>query len=242
MKKTILYLHGKGGNACEVEQYAKNCPDFYLHGVDYQGSLPWLVQEQIVSDYRILRREYDSVILLANSIGAYFAMHALQNCDIQKALLISPILDMEQLILDMMGWAKVSEQELAQKGEIPTDFGETLSWKYLCFVREHPIDWKVPTEILYAEHDHLTSLQTVTRFAETHNAHLTILEGDAAGTGVRPVKAVCQSPRKPLSFPSDFRLHNPKFPCFFLFMQIFFGKEIGLLGTLVANTTVPPRH
>ena len=30
---------------------------------------------------------------------------------------------------------------------------------------------------LYAEHDHLTSLQTVTRFAETHNAHLTILEG-----------------------------------------------------------------
>ena len=177
MKKAILYLHGKGGNACEVEQYAKNCPDFYLHGVDYQGSLPWLVQEQIVSDYRILRREYDSVILLANSIGAYFAMHALQNCDIQKALLISPILDMEQLILDMMGWAKVSEQELAQKGAIPTDFGETLSWKYLCFVREHPIDWKVPTEILYAEHDHLTSLQTVTRFAETHNAHLTRLEG-----------------------------------------------------------------
>lgn len=116
MKKAILYLHGKGGSACEVEQYAKNCPDFYLHGVDYQGSLPWLVQEQIVSDYRILRREYDSVILLANSIGAYFAMHTLQNCDIQKALLISPILDMEQLILDMMGWAKVSEQELAQKG------------------------------------------------------------------------------------------------------------------------------
>ena len=60
MKKAILYLHGKGGNACEVEQYAKNCPDFYLHGVDYQGSLPWLVQEQIVSDYRILRREYRS--------------------------------------------------------------------------------------------------------------------------------------------------------------------------------------
>ena len=108
MKKSILYMNGKGGNAGEVMQYAKNCPDFYLHGVDYQGSLPWLVQEQIVSDYRILRREYDSVILLANSIGAYFAMHTLQNCDIQKALLISPILDMELLILDMMGWAKVS--------------------------------------------------------------------------------------------------------------------------------------
>lgn len=177
MKKAILYLHGKGGSAREVEQYAQNCPDFHLHGVDYRESLPWLVQEQILSDYYDLRREYDSITLLANSIGAYFAMHTLQNCDIKKALLISPILDMEQLILDMMGWAKVSEQELAQKGEILTDFGETLSWEYLCFVREHPIDWRVPTEILYAEHDHLTSLQTVTHFADTHNAHLTILEG-----------------------------------------------------------------
>ena len=83
-EKAILYLHGKGGNACEVEQYAKNCPDFYLHGVDYQGSLPWLVQEQIVSDYRILRREYDSVILLANSIGAYFAMHACKTATSKK--------------------------------------------------------------------------------------------------------------------------------------------------------------
>lgn len=29
--------------------------------------------------------------------------------------------------------------ELCEKREIPTDFGETLSWKYLCFVRENPI-------------------------------------------------------------------------------------------------------
>lgn len=177
MKKAILYLHGKGGNAGEVMQYAKNCPDFYLHGVDYQEALPWIAQEAILSDYRALRKDYDCIVLLANSIGAYLAMHALQNCDIQKALLISPVLDMERLILDMMSWAKVSEQELAQKGEIPTDFGETLSWKYLCFVREHPIDWKTPTEILYAEQDHLTSLQTVTRFVDSHNARLTTLEG-----------------------------------------------------------------
>ena len=156
----------------------KNCPDFYLHGVDYQGSLPWLVQEQIVSDYRILRREYDSVILLANSIGAYFAMHTPAKLRHPKspADFSHPGYGAADSGHDGLGKG-VRAGELAQKGEIPTDFGETLSWKYLCFVREHPIDWKVPTEILYAEHDHLTSLQTVTRFAETHNAHLTILEG-----------------------------------------------------------------
>ncbi len=126
----------------------------------------------------------------------------------------------------MMGWAKkVSEQELAQKGEIPTDFGETLSWKYLCFVREHPIDWKVPTEILYAEHDHFdlaanghplcrdpqrTPDHTGRRRALVPHRKPACLFGplDAAGTGVRPIKAVCQSPRKRLHFLPVFRLHN----------------------------------
>lgn len=41
------------------------------------------------------------------------------------------------------------------KKAISTAFGETLSWEYLCFVRENPITWKVPTEILYAEKDNL---------------------------------------------------------------------------------------
>ena len=103
-------------------------------------------------------------------------MHSLQKCKIEKALFISPILDMEQLILDMMKWANISEKELAEKGEIPTDFGETLSWDYLCFVRRNPIIWNVETEILYAEHDNLTSRKTVDKFVNSHDAHLTIMK------------------------------------------------------------------
>lgn len=81
---------------------------------------------------------------------------------------------MEQLILDMMKWANISEKELAEKGEIQTDFGEVLSWEYLCFVRENSIIWNVETEILYAEHDNLTSQKTVDEFANSHDAHFTI--------------------------------------------------------------------
>jgi len=95
--------------------------------------------------------------VLANSIGACFAMHTLQDCNIEKALFISPVLDMERLILDMMSWAKVTEKELCAKGEIATDFGETLSWRYLCFVRDNPVKWAVPTEILYGERGTLIS-------------------------------------------------------------------------------------
>lgn len=176
MKKAMLYLHGKGGSALEAELYGKNCPGFDMIGVDYRGDLPWLVQPQIQSAYDEARRQYGSIYLLANSIGAYFAMHALQNCRIEKALFISPVLDMERLILDMMGWAAVSEADLRERGEIPTDFGETLSWDYLCFVRRHPITWNVPTEILYAGNDHLISRRTAEEFAVRHNARLTVME------------------------------------------------------------------
>ena len=48
----------------------------------------------------------------------------------------------DRLIVDMMSWANVSEKELSERKEIPTDFGETLSWEYLCFVRANPINWK----------------------------------------------------------------------------------------------------
>ena len=84
---------------------------------------------------------------------------------------------MEKLIENMMLWANVTEQELAEKLEIPTDSGETLSWKYLCYVREHPISWCVPTRILYGEHDNLTSLETILAFAEKTGAALTVMPG-----------------------------------------------------------------
>ena len=176
MKRAILYIHGKGGSCTEAEQYRKNCKGFELTGVDYDGDFPWTAQNQIQRAYDGARAKFDRIWILANSIGAYFAMHTLQNCDIERALMISPVLDMERLILDMMGWAKVSEAELRERGEIPTDFGETLSWKYLSFVREHPIRWNIPTSILYAGKDHLISRQTVDQFVERHHADLTVME------------------------------------------------------------------
>lgn len=176
LKKAILYIHGKGGSYLEAEQYKKNCSDCDIIGIDYNGDFPWIVQNQMKAVYDEIHKKYDHILIIANSIGAYFAMHTLQNCQIEKALFISPILDMEKLILDMMRWANVLEKDLCEKGEIPTDFGETLSWKYLCYVRENPIEWNIPTEILYAGKDNLTSRETVERFVECHSANLTIME------------------------------------------------------------------
>ena len=80
-------------------------------------------------------------------------------------------MNMEKLIKDMMMWTNVTEDELREKGEIETTFGETLSWKYLCYVREHPAQWTIPTHILYGEKDNLTSYETVSEFVNQSNTN-----------------------------------------------------------------------
>lgn len=176
MNKAVLYIHGKGGSYMEAAQYRESCRGADIIGVDYEVDYPWAVEDKIMEAYTDIAKKYDLVYVLANSIGAYFAMHVLQDCKIEKALFISPILDMEKLIFTMMSWANVTEQELCEKSEIPTSFGETLSWEYLCFVREHPIVWNIPTKILYAGQDALTSRETVDKFIDSHNAELTVME------------------------------------------------------------------
>lgn len=93
-------------------------------------------KQNFKKEFDALAAKYDRVIIIANSIGAYFAMNALGDRKIAKALFISPIVDMEKLITDMMLWANMTEVELCECGEIPTDFGETLSWEYLSYVRK----------------------------------------------------------------------------------------------------------
>lgn len=175
MKKAIIYVHGKGGSALEVERFKKNCPDFDMFGVDYREYLPWVVEKQIRDVYQKLDSQYDQILILANSIGAYFSMLALQDLPIQKALFISPILNMEKSITDTLQTNNLTETDLKERQEI-TLGRKNLSWKYLQFVREHPIDWQVETEILYGENDDHTSKAVLEDFIESHNAHVTIME------------------------------------------------------------------
>ena len=102
-------------------------------------------------------------------------MSSLDKSLVDEAFFISPVVNMENLIGNMMMWANVTEQELKQRLEIPTEFGETLSWNYLTYVREHPLFWPIPTRILYGEHDNLTSLETMSIFAKQVGAELTVM-------------------------------------------------------------------
>ena len=178
MKNVTVYVHGRGGSANEAKYYRKFFNDnFDIIGFDYKSEKPWDTKIEFINYFDSIIPRYNKTILIANSIGAYFSMISLANKKIEKAMLISPIVDMERLILDMMLWANVSEEELSIKKEIETSFGETLSWEYLSYVRENPISWNIPTEILYGKKDNMTSVSTMIDFSKKINANITIMSG-----------------------------------------------------------------
>ena len=172
-----LYVHGKGGSAAEAERFKPLFPDREVVGLDYKTFTPWETGKEIYKAVSELRSRCADVILIANSIGAFFSLNAGIDALIKKAYFISPVVDMERLILDMMAWAGVTEAELEAEGVIKTSFGEELSWEYLRYVREHHVEWNAPTAILYGGGDELVAFETVAAFAEKHGAKLTVMDG-----------------------------------------------------------------
>ena len=175
-KKAVIYIHGKGGDAGEAEHYKKFFPECEVIGFDYTSQTPWEAKKEYTDFFKNIGRDYASIILIANSIGAFFAMNALKNEQIEKAYFISPIVNMEQLIINMMQWAGITEADLKEQVIIETAFGETLSWEYLSWIRKHPVSWSVPTSILYGSADNLQSIDIINAFAAANGADITVME------------------------------------------------------------------
>ena len=176
MKNVVIYIHGKYGVAEEAEHYKKFFNEADIIGFEYTSEYPWDFQKEFSKFFDDICTKYKKISIIANSIGAYFTMISLGNKDIEKAFFISPIVDMEKLITDMMVSENITKEELYKKKEIKTSFGETLSWKYLTFVRENPIEWNVLTYILYGKKDNMTSYETILNFTFKSRANLTIMK------------------------------------------------------------------
>ena len=172
----VLYIHGKGGSAAESGHYRPLFPGCEVEGIEYRGTTPREAGAEIRAAVEERAGRYASILLIANSIGAYFSMCAGIGGTISKAYFISPIVDLERLILDLMRRDGVTEERLRAEGRIRSSFGEELSWDVLCDIRDHPPQWDVPTAILYGGRDALTDRETVARFAAAHNARLTVIE------------------------------------------------------------------
>ena len=177
MKNVVIYIHGKYGTVEEAEYYKKFFNEADIIGFEYTSEYPWDFQKEFSNFINNIYTKYKKISIIANSIGAYFTMLSLTNKNIEKAFFISPIVDMEKLITDMMFLENITEEELYKKKKIKTSFGETVSWDYLTFARKNPIEWNIPTYILYGENDDLTSYETILNFTNKSKANLTIMKG-----------------------------------------------------------------
>ena len=175
MKNVVIYIHGKYGTVEEAEYYKKFFNEADIIGFEYTSEYPWDFQKEFSNFIENIYTKYKKISIIANSIGVYFTMLSLTNKNIEKAFFISPIVDMEKLITDMMVSENITEEELYKKKKIKTSFGEILSWDYLTFARKNPIEWNIPTYILYGENDDLTSYETMLNFTNKSKANLTIM-------------------------------------------------------------------
>ena len=187
--RAYLFVHGQCGCKEEGAAFARVvCPKgFQVLAVDLpehgarRGEAdrfdPWTAAPELRSVLERMQPRWSEISLRANSIGAHFSMLAFADEPLRRALFVSPILDMERLIAERMRGAGVTEQELEARGEIAIDFGQTLSWRYLCWERQHPVqNWNCPTAILYAGQDNMTTRETAEHFAAARGASLTVME------------------------------------------------------------------
>ena len=177
MKKGIIYIHGKGGNAEEAAHFKPLFPGYDVIGFDYKSETPWDAKREFGKFFDSFCDEHCSVSIIANSIGAYFALCAFGDKNIESAYFISPIVNMCQLISDMLLWANATEDDLKKQGTIETAFGETLSWDYFSYAKKQRLSWKIPTGILYGSNDNLQSIDTIRSFADKIGAELTVMNG-----------------------------------------------------------------
>lgn len=184
-----LFVHGKCGRKEEGQAFAEIvCPnDWQVLAIDLPGHGERAVGEgtfdpghvvpelQSVMDYT--KERWRSIALRATSIGTWFSMLAFQDTPPERALFVSPVLDMTGLIRRMIGWAGVTETELETRRTIPTDFGEMLSWDYWQYAKTHPIcRWDCPTAILYAGGDTMTERETAEAFAARFGCDLAVYD------------------------------------------------------------------
>ncbi len=123
------------------------------------------------------KANYTEINVWACSMGAYFSLLAYIGEKISKCIFLSPVVNMRIIIENMMLWNNTTENELKEKQEIKTNFGQTLYWDYYVYVKENPItNWDTKTYILYGNKDNMQDENIIKKFSNNFNCELTILE------------------------------------------------------------------
>ncbi len=133
--------------------------------------------EDLKNIMKYAKQNYNEINIWACSMGAYFSLVAYNEENIKQCIFLSPVVDMKVIIDNMMLWSNTTENELREKQEIKTDFGQTLYWDYYLYVKKNPItNWNKKTYILYGNKDNMQEHNIIQNFSNNFNCELSVLE------------------------------------------------------------------
>ena len=178
IKKVAVYIHGLYGSAKEAGDYSYLKDDYDVVGLDYKDGNPWELKETIRSEFKKLTKNYKEIIVIASSIGAFYAYEYLSDFNVKRAFFISPVADMHQLIFGIMMSNKICLEKLKEERIIKIDDKTSISYDFYKSLENHQDSWEVPTEILYGEKDNVIYIENIADFLADHpDAKLTIKQG-----------------------------------------------------------------
>lgn len=156
--KVFLFVHGHGGNKEEARAFADvvNHLGYQVIGIDLPVmEMPDRVMELLSDVTQYLKQNYRSINVRANSIGCWFAMLAFQQGGLDKALFVSPLLDMKAFI----------------------DSADDKDERYYEWVVSHPIErWDAETFILRPQRDAVVAEKVYEAFLSLHPCQVEIAE------------------------------------------------------------------
>ena len=176
--KVVVYIHGMKGSSLEAEEY-KYIEGYDIRGLDYEDGNPYEMKDIIRNKFSELIKPYDEVVVIANSIGAFYTYEYLYDFNIKQAFFISPIANMFQIIFNLMINNGITRERLREERFIKIDRDTTLSYEFYQYLSDnlHNSNYKVPTEILYGSKDELVYIEDINNFVMDHDARLTIKKG-----------------------------------------------------------------
>jgi len=177
-KKVVVYIHGMNGSSKDAEDFSYLKDNYDVVGLDYKDGNPWELGDFLKGEFENLTKNYKEIILIANSIGAFYAYEYLSGFNIKHAFFISPIADMFQIIINLEMEYGISSRDLKEKKEIKLENGQVLSYDFYQHMLNYKDNWDVPTDILYGERDDIVYIENIADFLARHpNSKLTIKQG-----------------------------------------------------------------
>jgi|GEM_PF-684891 len=161
--------------------------DLPAHGdrQDDKAFTPMDASPEVRAFARLARSQSTEVSLLANSIGAYFSLCDTPAGTFERAWMVSPLLDLEYYIRDIMAEYSVSDEQLEAQTVIDTPRG-VLERSYLRFVEEHPARLNAPSWMIRGDQDEMVPLNALSRFVGAPGVELVQVEGGQHFLGQPP--------------------------------------------------------